>query len=431
MRSPSRKGPNLVQHPPSALRLFSIACLPLIVGGACQRLEQHLSDGLGTSNVMTGSSTGGSTVENGVGSGGMSPSQGSTGGQGATDWDGSIAPADGGSPADGTVASCDTLREGARAALATNCAFCHQTPTSLHSPYGQGSFDFILELDRLTTLVSPNSAVGFPMKYVVKGDPSKSYIFQRISNGTMPPLAAPKRPTDAEKQALKDWITSCIDGGSGGWPAPSTDVPDAGIPPFPTGCGGPGQPCCAANVCNGGGCCVFNLCHANGATCAGAPATATTPAVVGLAGTCSAGSCQTDTGMACGKPAEPCCGLMTCTASQSSCLAGMTMCSACGGTGQSCCKPNGCLDGRTCVGGGVGRIGTCFMCGGVGQPCCGAGSFGQQTCTDSALTCTMVAGMGNLCLSATSGAGGSGAGAATGAGGVAGPGGAGRGGAGG
>jgi hypothetical protein len=74
------------------------------------------------------------------------------------------------------------------------------------------------------------------------------------------------------------------------------------------------------------------------------------------------------------------------------------VCSQCGGTGNPCCKPNGCLDGRVCVNGGVGRTGTCQVCGGAGQPCCGFGVAAQQTCDGAGLTCTSVVGMGNLCL---------------------------------
>jgi hypothetical protein len=75
----------------------------------------------------------------------------------------------------------------------------------------------------------------------------------------------------------------------------------------------------------------------------------------------------------------------------------MTMCSQCGGTGEPCCKPNACLDGRTCTNGGVGRVGTCQICGGLGQPCCGAGVAALQKC-NGALGCVSVSGMGNVCL---------------------------------
>jgi len=109
------------------------------------------------------------------------------------------------------------------------------------------------------------------------------------------------------------------------------------------------------------------------------------------------GSCQTSAGTSCGKVNEPCCDLSTCTASQSSCLMGMTMCSACGGTGQPCCKPNGCLDGRACINGGVGRIGTCQTCGGMGEPCCGTAS--PPADVQRGFELFERPGMGNLCSS--------------------------------
>jgi hypothetical protein len=83
-----------------------------------------------------------------------------------------------------------------------------------------------------------------------------------------------------------------------------------------------------------------------------------------------------------------------------SCLANATTCSACGGTDQPCCKIGSsqvCVDGFTCVGGGVNRTGNCQACGASGQPCCGTGLAAQRTC-DPGLRCLAVAGAGTVCM---------------------------------
>jgi hypothetical protein len=339
---------------------------------ACQELDPNLASGLG----------------------GITPTTTST-----TDDAAPPPTSPDGSDPDVLALSCDTARSLAHGVLETNCAYCHQAPGNSMSVYATGQFNFILELDKITTLKS-NVFTG--MSYVAAGQPENSLIYQRLATGAMPPMDITKRPDTSDLARLRVWITSCIDGSSSGWPPPGTQpMDDAGVPDDAepgAGCGGPGQACCAANVCNVGGCCVGGLCRGNGLTCAAPPAQPGAPPVVGLAGTCTNGSCQTTTGTSCGKVNEPCCDLSTCTASQSSCLMGMTMCSACGGTGQPCCKPNGCLDGRACINGGVGRIGTCQTCGGMGEPCCGTGIAAQQTC-NAGLSCSSVPGMGNLCSS--------------------------------
>jgi hypothetical protein len=323
----------------------------------------------------------------------------------------SLTTADGSTPVElgpGVVAvPCDTVRSVARGIVETNCAYCHQAPGNSGSVYATGQFNFILELDKITTLKS-NVFTG--VSYVATGDADHSLIYQRASNGTMPPTNVTQRPRMSEVALLRLWIAGCVDGSSVGWPPPGAQPQnDAGAGNVDTdaagGCGDPGQVCCAANVCNAGGCCVGGQCRGNGLTCAAPPTQPGSPPMVGLSGTCTAGSCETVAGVSCGKVAEPCCDLSTCTASQSSCLMGMTTCAACGGTGQSCCKPNGCLEGRACINGGVGRIGTCQDCGGMGQPCCGAGVAAQQTC-DPGFTCSSVPGMGNLCSSDASDGGG-------------------------
>jgi hypothetical protein len=127
--------------------------------------------------------------------------------------------------------SCDTTRKLARAVLATNCAGCHQAPGT--PALYQGTFVFILDLPQLTTgAPSPSSAVGAPRYYVVKGDPSRSYIYQRLDSNpaSMPPPGRTQRPTAADLQVLNRWITNCIGDPTspGGWPSPAQSPPGAG-----------------------------------------------------------------------------------------------------------------------------------------------------------------------------------------------------------
>jgi hypothetical protein len=197
---------------------------------------------------------------------------------------------------------------------------------------------------------------------------------------------------------IHEWIASCFDGTSG-WDRPDGggsdggDV-DAGAEAGPApGCGDPGQPCCNANVCHNNGCCVFGQCRGQGQTCT------TPPPDLGLSGTCNNGSCQNMAGATCGNVGQPCCEASSCTASLVSCLANATTCSACGGADQACCKIGSsqvCIDGFTCIGGGVNKTGNCQPCGASGQACCGSGTAAQKTC-DPGLTCTPVLGMGTLC----------------------------------
>ncbi|HET6280878.1 MAG TPA: hypothetical protein VFH73_07930 [Polyangia bacterium] len=283
----------------------------------------------------------------------------------------------------------------ARAVIASHCAQCHQTPGN--PALYQGPFMFILDLAQLTNAgPSPNSVAGSPMYYVVKGDPGKSYLYQRVSANpaSMPPANRIQRPNAADIQVLNQWISNCIGDATspGGWPNPDGSTADAGTSNL-MGCG-------PANVCPQGGCCVFNQCRPNGTTCGALPNTADPSGqpLPGFPGMCNAGSCQNSAGLSCGKVGEPCCDLNSCTASQSSCLiTDMTKCSACGGTGQPCCKPNSCLDGRACLNGGVGRVGTCQLCGALGQPCCGSGVAANQTCNGATMICVNVTGMGAVC----------------------------------
>lgn len=337
-----------------SIRLLAMAALV----AACQQLDPSLATG----PVSASGGTGGNIVPINTGGGGAAGP------------------------------SCPTVRAEAHDILETNCAICHQAPGT--PALYVGSFNFILDLAKLTSSTSPQSSTTLTLKYVVKGNPDQSYIYQRISNGSMPPVNRTQRPTPADRQILNQWITSCIDDPTSplGWPDVGAPA-DAGVDS-----GAQLASCGPANVCPDGGCCVFNQCRPNGTTCGPLPNPIPGQTdLPGFPGTCTAGSCENSAGQSCGKVGEPCCDLFSCTASQSSCLiTDMTMCSACGGTGQPCCKPTNCLEGHACVGGGVGRVGTCELCGALGQPCCGSGVAAQQTC-DAPFTCTAVPGMGNLC----------------------------------
>jgi hypothetical protein len=363
---------------------FIALLLPAVLAVACQKLDPNLASGQlsepdGTGGV-DGVPMGGGLFPNGSGSGGRA----------------------------GPGSSCTTLRTQVYDVLQTNCAICHQSPGT--PVLYMGNFNFILDLAQLTANTSPQSSTILTLKYVVKGNASRSYIYQRITDNSMPPVTRTQRPTSDDVQVLRQWITSCIDDPTSpeGWSGSGSPT-DAGVDsgPMLEGCG-------SANVCPAGGCCVFNQCRPNGTTCGPLPNPIPGQTdLPGFPGMCTSGSCQNSAGDSCGKVGEPCCDFQSCTASQSSCLTtDMTMCSACGQVGQPCCKPNSCLDGRACVGGGVGRVGTCQLCGALGQPCCGSGVAALQMCNGT-LTCMTVAGMGNVCTASGGG------GTATGTGGAA------------
>jgi len=326
-----------------------LSIVSAVLASACQRLDPGL--------------TGGGRLRSEVGVGG-SPGDDGTGGSDGVD--------------------CPSLRTQAFDVLQTNCAICHQAPGT--PALYLGPFNFILDLDVLTSSNSPSSLPSAPLKYVVNGSPADSYIYRRIVNDSMPPVTRLQRPTPADIDVLNQWITSCIDDPTSpeGWSG-SGSTPDGGVDAGPVL-----ESCNAASVCPDNGCCVLGFCRPNGTTCGTVPNPIPGQAPLsGLSGMCMRGSCQkADGGGSCGSVGEPCCDNLLCTATQSSCLTtDMTMCSACGGHGQPCCKPTICLDGHACVNDRVGFVGTCMMCGNLGQPCCGSGSPAQQRCNDAALTC--------------------------------------------
>lgn len=332
----------------------------LVVGTAdCQRLDSDLIGGRGP--VIAGSKGG------------------AIGGPGGATGAGGNAVASGSGGA-GVQADCPSLRTQAYDVLQTNCAICHQAPgtPALYS----GTFNFILDLNELTSRVSPQSSTTLTLKYIAKGHPTDSFIYQRITNNTMPPAGRTQRPGRADILVLEQWITSCIGDPTSpqGWMG--------SMPPLDAGAVDAGpmlESCSSVNPCRNSGCCVYGICRPNGSSCGELP----NPIVgqlplPGLPGTCNAGSCLNTAGKSCGKVGEPCCDTNTCPAAQSACLiTDMTVCSQCGGTGEPCCRTSLCLSGHACINDGVGRVGTCELCGHLGQHCCGSGVVALLTCSDS------------------------------------------------
>jgi hypothetical protein len=370
-------------------RLALLLLLGAPAAGGCflqQKLDTEASSALGQPDPSTGGTSG-----TGPGSGGSG--RVATGGQGGT------APGAGGSGAGGApsgaggagmpVVVCDEIRVQARKILETNCAFCHQAPANM------GHFDFVLDPDTLTTATGTTGA-----RFAVPGSPDESRLYRRAAAGEMPPAGKMPRPSMSDVAVLREWIATCLAmgsppmGGSGGSGAGGSggagDPADAGPPP---GCGGPGQDCCLANTCNGGGCCVLGVCRGNGQACGDGVGRA------GLPGMCTNGSCQNAGNVACGSSTQACCmgDAPTCTAPKVTCGTGMT-CQACGANRQVCCTSAGissCLEGLGCLDAGFGRIASCQPCGATGQRCCGNGPLPNRTC-NTGLKCR-IAGVADAC----------------------------------
>src|SRR5579859_3823031 len=343
------------------LATFAMPCV--LLASACF-LKQELDEGAARGSARVNQVATGNDVGSSAGGTSIDPSTTGAGMLGSGGGPGTGGSAGGGF--DASPDACEMTRSAARDVLQNDCAGCHESPNK------EGNFDFILELDKLRTMVASTN-----VPFVTPGDTANSRIYQRISAGEMPPAGKMPRPSPADVMVIGQWITSCFDGTSG-WDRPDAGAPDAmmeaGPPP---GCGDPGQPCCVANDCHNNGCCVFGQCRGAGQSCEGVGGG------LGLAGMCTNGSCQNTAGMTCGNVNQPCCDASSCTASRVSCLAGMTTCSACGGANQPCCKQGSgqeCIDGQACVGAGVNRTGNCHACGAMGGPCCGTGVAAQKKC---------------------------------------------------
>ena len=139
--------------------------------------------------------------------------------------------------------------------------------------------------------------------------------------------------------------------GSGGMTSPpdtNVPAPDVAVvdtrPPIEAmeTCGTTGQPCCAGNLCVGGGCCEMGLCTPFGNSCRLAPSHS-----------CLNNRC----GIECGGVNMKCCAQRNCTAPQTACEGAATAvgtCVSCGGPGQPCCSGSYCAGGVMCAGGRCG-----------------------------------------------------------------------------
>jgi hypothetical protein len=291
-------------------------------------------------------------------------------------------------PASGepTSDACEPVRAQARAIREANCAPCHQAPAK------EGNFYFVLDDE---VLVKAVSATG--QRFIVPGAPEDSRLYRRVAAGEMPPRARTQRPSPDDVALLRRWISGCLTPGAGGSPDAAPPLtPDAGAAPDPAdGCGKPGQVCCGANACEGGGCCVLGQCRASGQACGTEEKGDIDD---GLPGMCVEGTCRKGAA-SCGGVGQPCCGESgSCTASHAGCAMG-SICQACGESGQPCCSNGGsatCVAGQSCSFTGFGRPSMCEPCGGDGQPCCGNGIAAQKKC-NAGLTCRFVAGMGDHC----------------------------------
>ena len=132
---------------------------------------------------------------------------------------------------DGGVAedACAATNAQAIDVLRKNCARCHGGANA-GARQGQPPFDFVLDIDRLTSAVSGTvrDAAGKPVRFLVPGEPDHSRIYVRIAMGEMPPpdvigLPANPRPSVSDLSVLREWITNCLGvmpsgaaGGAGG-----------------------------------------------------------------------------------------------------------------------------------------------------------------------------------------------------------------------
>src|SRR6266700_281734 len=79
------------------------------------------------------------------------------------------------------------LAQKAQAVLKANCYRCHGQDGVF-----EGGMNFILDTTKLIS-----------RKKVVPGKPEESRLFQRVLKGTMPPPDQQPRPSDADKEILK------------------------------------------------------------------------------------------------------------------------------------------------------------------------------------------------------------------------------------
>ena len=106
------------------------------------------------------------------------------------------------------------LAQKALAVLEKNCAQCHGPASK-----GEGGFNSVLDVQKMIEAKD----------YLVPGNADKSYVFQRIRDGEMPPDSkkVTSRPTDEDVKLLKAWIVA----GAPPRPAPPTSPSAPSSPP--------------------------------------------------------------------------------------------------------------------------------------------------------------------------------------------------------
>src|SRR5262249_15348952 len=82
------------------------------------------------------------------------------------------------------------LAKQAQAVLKTHCYRCHGQQGAV-----EGGMNYILDLDKLVQ-----------RKKVVPGSPDKSPLYKKIVNNLMPPADEKPRPSDADRDVLRQWI---------------------------------------------------------------------------------------------------------------------------------------------------------------------------------------------------------------------------------
>ncbi|HEY4012383.1 MAG TPA: hypothetical protein VGM06_03545 [Polyangiaceae bacterium] len=148
-----------------------------------------------------------------------------------------------------TMDPCAQIESESLAIRTQSCAQCH---TALK----EGAFDYVLDDAELTTQSSatyPNPATGKPWRMIVPGDPSSSWVYQRIVAGSMPPSdatitsllgkqvgATVMRPTVSDQSVLYTWILDCLPGADAGVDAVASYGAGPGYGP-PPGANGPGM----------------------------------------------------------------------------------------------------------------------------------------------------------------------------------------------
>lgn len=90
------------------------------------------------------------------------------------------------------AAEPNPLAKKAQEVLKAHCYRCHGSEGNV-----EGGMNYIVDLERLVT-----------RKKVIPGKPDQSPIYKRVLAGTMPPAEVKERLSDADKNAIKEWIAA-------------------------------------------------------------------------------------------------------------------------------------------------------------------------------------------------------------------------------